>query len=541
MSTDSQSTTVDASTWNPTRHGTLITVVVTVTLTTLIAAALEMLVALAAAWGAALALAGGLWLATRSSWRVIAQYLAGVLVAPVGLTATGALAYTALTLSSTRFPQPTPAQGATEILAVIAHVIVVVGLLAAVFGACVAITDSVTPPALRALWGVTYRTLIVPALAAGTLIAVAVFGDVAISNSRQTVGTTVNNWVDIATSFFLTPTAGVPHVASLAVLLFAATVATSLVLRSLPLLAVLGNEHEPTLTAVRSRLNGLSWLFGILTIVGAGADLLLRDRQIRAELGETPYQYLVDATHVESLRMALAVIIAASAVLLAVSYTLKRAAQASAATSLERYSPLLSGATLTAGGFLVADPLVHQVQAFLITTLPSTITPGYRQLSTGVIAFYGPPAITLTALAAAFLITAAIIGGFRFGMWIRLLPSKTVGPALAGAGLFTASAFAGVGPLPNWLFFVSLVGSFVAWDSGHFAWQLGKEIGRHTPTRNAEAVHLTGTLLVGAAATTIAIATLQYATTLTFIDPTSIPAALVGAAASIFLLVFAIR
>lgn len=541
MSTDSQPTTVDESTWRPTRHGTLVTVAVTAALTTLIAAALELVVPLAAAWGTALALAGGLWFATRSSWRVVAQYLAGVLVAPVGLAAIGGLAYTALTLSSTRFPQPTPAQGATAILAIVAQLVVVVGLMIAVFGACVAIADLVTGTSLRALWGVTYRTLIVPVLAAGALTATAVLGGVAISNGRRTIGTSIDNGVDVATSFFLTPAGSAPNLTSLAVLLFATTATLGLALRSLPIIAVLGAEQESTLTAIRRRLANLSWALILLALVGAMVDLLLQEPQFRAELGETTVQYLVAATQVEPLRTVLAVVVAVNLALLTASYALKRVAQASAAASFERYSPLLSGATITAGVLLVAHPLVRRAQAFVIDALPPTMAPGYRRLSEGAISFLGPPAITLIALSAVLLATAAIVAGFRLGMWIRLLPSKTVGPALAGAGIFVASAFGGVGPLSEWLFFAGLVGSFVAWDSGHFAWRLGNEIGRHTPTRNAEAVHLAGTLTVGVAATAIAIAALQYATTITFIDPSSVPAALVGAATSIFLLVFAIR
>lgn len=541
MASHTQPATVDESTWRPTRRGTLISVGATVALTTLIAVSLGLVIPLAAGWVAALTLAGGLWLTTQSSWRVITQYLAGLLVAPLGLAASGGLAYAAVSLSGARFPQPTPAQGATAILSVVAQLIVVIGLMLAVFGACVAIADLVTQQSLRALSSITYRTLIIPILAAGSLAATAVLGTARLASQNQTVGNTVNEGITVITAFFLSPTANVPNASSLTLLLFATTATLALALRALPIVALFGEAYQQPLKTIQARLKRFSWAFILLLIIGVLADALLRQQQYRSEVGDSTYQYLVAATQVEPLRILLVVIIGVSVGSFAISYVLKRVAQASAAVSFERYSALLSGVTLAAGALVVANPLVKTTQSFIITALPSIMAPTYRQLSAGIITFYGPLTITLVALTTALISTASIIAGFRFGMWIKLLPAKTVGPALAGAGVFIATAFGGVEALPGWLVFAGIVGSFVAWDSGHFAWQLGQEVGRHTPTRNTEAVHLTGTLTIGVIASAIAIVALEYATTLSFIDPTTIPAALVGAAAAIFLLIFALR
>ncbi|MCD2201013.1 hypothetical protein LPA44_14085 [Halobacterium sp. KA-4] len=540
MASQTHSAAVDESTWRPTRQGTLVSVGVTIMLTTLIAASLGLLIPLATAWVAALTFAGGLWLATQSSWRVLAQYLAGLLVAPLGLAAAGGLTYAALSLSSTRFPQPTAAQGATAILSVSAQLIVVASLMLAVFGACVAIADLVTQTSLHALVHVTYRTLIIPVLAATTLATTAILGTATLSQ-QQTLATLVHDGVAVVTTYFLSPAATAPNLSSIALLLFTTTATLALALRALPVLEVVGTAHEETFQTIQTRLRKLTSVFVLLIIAGVLTDALLRQQQFRAEVSDPLYQSLITATQVEPLRIVLAVSISVTLGLLAISYVLKRIAQASAAVPFERYSALLSGATLTAAALVVATPLVETTQAFIITTLPTTMAPSYQRLSEGIIAFYGPPTITLVALTATLISAAGIIAGFRISMWVRLLPSKTVGPVLASVGVFVASAFGGVESLPGWLLFAGIVGSFVAWDSGHFAWQLGHEIGRHTPTRNIEAVHLAATLTIGGAASAIALIALNYATTLSFIDPTTIPAALVGAAAAIFLLVFALK
>ncbi|GAA0280603.1 DUF7519 family protein [Halobacterium noricense] len=537
----SQPTTVDESTWRPTRQATLISVLVTIAVTSLIAAWLDLLLPLATAWVAALSLAGGLWLATHSSWRVITQYLAGLLVAPLGLAATGGLAYAALSLSGTRFPQPTPAQGATAILEVVAQLIVVASLMLAVVGACVAIADLLTRASLRALSSVTYRTLVSPVLATTVLAAAAVIGTATLARQNQTVGSTVSDGLSVVTTYFLTPAAAAPQVASLVLLLFGTTATLGMALRALPIVALFGREHEAALHTIQGHLTKLTWGLILLIPIGVITDVLLRRPQFRSELSGSTYRLLIGATQLEPLRFLLAISIGVSLGLVVVSSVLKRLAQASAALSVARYSAALSGVTLTVVGVVVADPLVNTVQAFIVTSLPSTMAPTYRQLSGSVITFYGPATITLAALTAVLLSTAGMIAGFRLAMWIKLLPAKTVGPALSGAGLFVASAFGGVEALPGWVLFAGIIGSFVAWDSGHFAWQLGQEVGRHTPTRNTEAVHLAGTLAVGIVASAIAVAALTYATAISFIDPTTIPVALVGAAIAIFLLVFALR
>lgn len=542
MSPQSQPTTVDESTWRPTKHGTAITVCVTAGLTTLVALTLGQLVPLAAGWTAALSLTGGLWVATRPSRRVPARYLASILVAPFGLAAVGGLAYTAVTVGSAQLPQPTPAQSATAVLTVVAHLVVAAGLLTAVVGAASTTGNLVTRQSLRSLWDVTARTLAVPLLAATVLTAAAVVGNTAFTTGSQTAGTAAANAVDTATSFLLSPPPGKPNLSSLLVLGFAATTTLSRTLGSLPLELGLDDDQEDAVAELRGALGTVSWVLTLAILVGVFVDLLLRDPEFRVALDQSTYQYLVAGTQVEPLRYALAAVAVCCLGLLAVSYALKRLARTTSRASLTGYGPLLGGATITAAALAVASPLVQRVQTAVVAALPPALTPRYQQLSEGLLGFYGPQAVTAVALTVVVATTVAVIAAARVGMWLRLLPSRTAGPALAGAGLFVATAFAGVtDQLPAWLFFAGVVGSVVAWDSGHFAWQLGREIGRHTPTRNVEAVHLAGTLAVGGLATGVAVGARRYATTLSFGDPTTIPAALAAAAAAIFLLVVALR
>ncbi|MDH5020239.1 DUF7519 family protein [Halobacterium rubrum] len=542
MSPSSQPTTVDESTWRPTRYGTGITVCVTTALTALVALALDQVVPLAAGWTAALSLTAGLWLATRPTRRVPARYLASLLVAPLGVAAVGGLAYTAVVVGSAQFPPSTPAGTASAALAVVAQVVVAAGLLTAVVGAASTIGGLVTRRGLRSLWRVTLPTLFAPLLAATVLTAAAVVGDTALTSGGRTVGTAAANAVDTATSFFRSPPAGKPNLSSLLLLAFAAATTLSRTLGSLPLELGLDDDQIDAVSEFRGALRTVSWVLTLAILVGVFVDLLLRDPQFRGQLDQSVYQYLVAGTQVEPLRDALAAVTVGCLGLLAVSYALKRVARTTSRASLEGYGPLLGGATITAATFAVTGPLVQRVQAAVVAALPPALTPRYQQLSEGVLGFYGPHAVTTVGLSLVVGSTVAVVTAIWVGMWLRLLPSKTTGPALAGAGLFVATTFAGVtGSLPAWLFFAGIVGSFVAWDSGHFAWQLGREVGRQTPTRNVEAVHLAGTLAVGVLATGAALGVRRYATTISFVDPTTIPAALAGSAAAIFLLVVALR
>ncbi|MFC4406637.1 DUF7519 family protein [Haloarchaeobius iranensis] len=92
------------------------------------------------------------------------------------------------------------------------------------------------------------------------------------------------------------------------------------------------------------------------------------------------------------------------------------------------------------------------------------------------------------------------LGGVGFGLlaaglWRGVAPGITLG----SLGLFGAVVLAGtvLAPLTTLL---GGLGAVVAWDTGHHARSLGRQLGRESPTRAVELRHLGYALAVGATA-----------------------------------------
>jgi hypothetical protein len=529
------------SAWRPTRTATAVTVLVTAAMTALVATLLDIVVALGFAWLSAISLGGAAWFATRFRWQLIGTYLAGLLLAPLGLGVTVGLAYTGLTLAGSLFPQPTTAQSAAAILSMLAQLFVVAGVTVAVIGAVGTAVDVLSQSSLGSVWSVGYRTASVPLLAAGGLAASAVLGNVELASLNQTVAQTVQSTLDTTTSVVLSPGASSPHLTSLSGLLVIAALGVNRALDVLPLTELLGPQRASMIRTLRRHTLRAAYLGIIGVLVGVCTDFLIPVRVFRTELGPTAYQTLGSATVLTPVRMAFVVATGVSLAAIIVSWLLKRIAASSPSTATTDVGSLASGITIAAAALPLHNEVVWRVQSFIVTNLPDTMTGTYQRLSESVIAYYGTLTLALAGTAAVAVITVCLIVVLRMGVWLRMLPKQATGPALAGTGLFIATAFAGTQSLPPLVFLAGILASFLAWDAGRFGRTLGTEIGRRAHTRNAEATHLSATLIIGVAAVALALLVLNQATELTAINPTSVQAATAGIAGSLFLLVFAAR
>lgn len=536
-----ETTTVDDVTWRPTRGGTVVTVLLTAILTALVAVSLDLTLALGAAWVTALSLGGAIWFATTFRWNLVGRFLAGLLVSLFGFGTTIAVLYTGVTLSGSLFPQPTAAQSAAAILAMVAQLAVVFGVTIAVVGAVSSVGGLIDRSTLQSVWGVTIQAAVPLLVGAVGLATIAIVGRVQLQSLNQTVESTIRSGISEAVSMLLSPATSHPSLTSLAGLVLVTMWLLNTVIRTLPFAELLGSDRVQPLYSVQAATGYILFGSTLGILVGLCTDYFLPAAMIRQELSPSAYRLLVQATAFEPVRVVLFGLSVVCVLLIVVTTTVKWVATRSPGNATTRFAPVGSGVVIGGVALLLHSQLVWRVQAFVVQNLPGTVSGTYQRLSESVIHYYGTLTLTLGVFSVLLVVAAAVILLLRISIWTQVVPNTTTGPALTGAGLFLATAFAGTQSLPPALIFVGILGSFVAWDAGRFAWTLGREIGRHAPTQKVEAVHLSGTILVGGIATVLATTTLTYATEVTIINPTSVQAAAVGVAGSLFLLVFASR
>lgn len=540
-SIEPETTTVNDATWRPTRAGTAVTGLLTMVLTALVAVALDLIFALGAAVMTAVSLGGAIWFATRFRWKLVGRFFAGVLISLFGLGTTLGLLYTGVTLSGTLFPQPTIAQSATAILTMVAQLAVVFGVTIAVIGAVSCTSGLLDRSTLQTVWGIAVQTATPLFLGAVGLAAFAVVGKVQLQSLNQTVESTVRTGIQEGVSLLLAPTSSHPSLTSLAGLLLITVWLLNTAIRTLPLAELLGADRTEPLHAVQTLTARVLAASALGIPVGLCTDYLLPAEIIRQKVSPSAYRLLVEVTAFEPIRGGLLGLSVVSLLLILVTITLKWVATRSPGNATTRFAPIGSGFILGGLALVLHSQLVWRVQDFIIENLPRTVTGRYQRLSESVIQYYGTLTVTIVAFLLFLLVAVGVILMLRTSIWMRIIPNTTTGPALAGAGLFLATAFGGTQSLQPALIFVGILGSFVAWDAGRFAWILGQEVGRHAPTYKVEAVHLSGTILVGGIAILLAAMTLSYATEITVINPATVQATAVGVAGSLFMLVFATR
>jgi hypothetical protein len=162
----------------------------------------------------------------------------------------------------------------------------------------------------------------------------------------------------------------------------------------------------------------------------------------------------------------------------------------------------------------------------------STINPLLRQ--------YRPATLVVAML----VVMGSTTTGLYFGLFVvdfLLLPERAEGAALLSFGVFIAA----VGSLLNGVYalvgFIGIAGSLIAWDLNSNAVSLGRELGRHSPTRQSELVHASGSLLVATLGIVAAMAGLFLTGTISSPPSSIAPITAVISIFGLFALIFALR
>lgn len=182
--------------------------------------------------------------------------------------------------------------------------------------------------------------------------------------------------------------------------------------------------------------------------------------------------------------------------------TMKRIAQLEPQRTIRRSIPFVSG--------LVLAVVLVQFSSELVTLAVSGPLAKYRSTVELFSSRYSEATLVVVMLVVAG-VTPAGLYSVLLVIDYALLPEFADGAALLSAGLFVAAVgglLSGPSPIVG---FIGIAGSFIVWDLNTNAVSLGRELGRHTPTRQAELVHAGGSLLVATLGTVVAMGGLYLA------------------------------
>jgi hypothetical protein len=346
--------------------------------------------------------------------------------------------------------------------------------------------------------------------------------------------------------WLLAPDPVTTHLATLALLVAAAALGVRAAIGALPVAELLadrggGQTREDRVEQTR-RL--LGWAGGVALAAAPVVfltELVVGSAGLSQAAGASGYRLLVALSTAPGLRLLLVAATAIAVPLVVAVRLLRWVAQGSVATFANRLGPFVGGVVITAGAVIVARPVVRGLVGWVAGKLPAPFSSAFRETAGVFVDFYGAPTIVVLLAAVLVALTATFALLFRVGVVAGYLSGETAGYSLASGGLFVATAFAGTAGASPWLVFGGLVGSFLVWDTGRYGTTLGKEIGRHAPTRDAELVHAGGTLAVGflGAGLAYGIATTMESG-LSAGSPTSV-VALLGVLVGIVFLVAALR
>ena len=210
----------------------------------------------------------------------------------------------------------------------------------------------------------------------------------------------------------------------------------------------------------------------------------------------------------------------------------KRAAGVNPRRTILRGIPFATGGVVVVAAVQFGPELVNAALAGPFV--------GYRSVADPVLAEYRPATLVVAVSVAAGMTALVAYVGFTV-VNALLLPGHANGAALLSVGLFTASVGSLLGGPSPFVGFVGIAGSFVVWDVSTHAVSLGRELGRHTPTRRAELVHLCGSLLTAALGVTVGTTGLLLTGAIPSPPDRVAPVAAVVSIIGLFALVFSLK
>lgn len=198
-----------------------------------------------------------------------------------------------------------------------------------------------------------------------------------------------------------------------------------------------------------------------------------------------------------ALRWLLVVLVVGSLLPAVVARFLKRGYRTDAHAALVSGGPYLGAAAVVAGTLLVSGGLVAEIRTGLVSRAPAPVRPSTQELAADVVGFYGVRLFALGVVLVVVTVTVVMLGVLTLAVLTSFLPEGAGGPALAGNGVFVASAFALVLGEPLWVGIAGAVAGLVVRDAGSFGTTLARELG-DVPAARTELLHAGGSASVGA-------------------------------------------
>ncbi|WP_159904503.1 DUF7519 family protein [Salinirussus salinus] len=492
--------------------------------------------------GGALSLAGGFWAVSSERFRTVGQVAGGLLAFPVGVGFVVGTVGTALVLVEVYFPVPDAGLIAVNALLLVSRLGIVVGCVLATLGAVLGIRSVVDPATLSRYYWTVLRTGTVPLAVTATAAGGAVLSEL----RPGAAGVTPAGVAAGLLGWLAAPGPGL-HVASFFLAVSVAAMAVRAAVDSLPVAELVADSGagEPGARRVRTVRQWLLYA-GVATLglalAGLYVDVQFRTpARLAAAVGPGIAAPLAGLTGAAVLRAPLVAVGLAAAVAVSVTWALRRVARMSLTAAARRAGPVLVGGVLALGALALAGPAFDRLVAAVAGRLPSVFATEFREVAGSVEVFYGPGTVVLGAMTACLVVAGLLVLAARLLLWLGYLSRRRAGFALASAGLFLATVFAGTLETPAPLVFGGLVVSLLVWDAGEYGTTLGEEVGRRARTRSGELVHVGATLAVGLAGAGAALAARALLASRS-VDPSpAVTAGLVAALAGALLLVAALR
>jgi len=513
----------DENNWRPPRTSVILGVSIAIGVTAGLIGASGLAVAGVAAL-AGLATGGVLLLTTASKHRILSRLGAGVLVFVSGLLLLGCVALTfrsiradilALEASAALLRQP----------GIVGTVLLVGGAGIAFGGVSVVGRDSIRVRDFTRTIGFGIATLGLPGHALAGLALIDLFDPFGVS---EVIGITVDVLLGRAGSEPI-------NYLGLAVAWMLAVVAVTAVrlgMRYLPIAELVPSTHRDRVSDRLSRVQSALYRLQLLIIVGpVGVGLLDPIQGLGPDL-DTGLRILSGIATMSVLRGALlgAILLGVAAIVL--GGATKRFAGVTPSRIALRATPFVGSLVLVVAALRFAPDIVNTAVTGPLAGYRPTVEPLLRQ--------YSPATLVVAVVVIAGATPVVLYLGLLVVEYL-LLPEYADGGALLSVGVFVVavgSLLNGGSPLIG---FVGIASSFVVWDLTANAVSLGQELGRHTPTRQAELVHLSGSLLVATLGIAVAVAGLLLAEGIASPPERIAPVAAVVSIVGLFALIFGLK
>ena len=534
MSRDSTTSTDNSSrplvfegnNWRPSRTSVVLGVLIAVGSVAVLVATSGLAAAAVAAL-AGLSAGGVLLFVTASRYRIAKRVCASFSVFVSGLLLLGcvALAFRSVRSDVLGVQAPATLFGQPH---VVGTLLLVVGVAIAVGGASVTGRDSLSRHDYQSTVSFGILTISLPILAFAGLLTVELAGllfdlnEVAATTGDLLFGRTAStpiDYVGLVVTWLLT----------LVSLTF-----VRLGLKHLPIAELAPQSRrerlKTRLNGVQSMLYRLRFLLFVVPLCVPALELIRTNTSVG--LTDTYLRVVSAVGTASALRAVLLGGLLFGAVGVTVGGVTKRLARANPRRTVVRSIPFVSGLLIVVAALSFSSEAVN-----LAITGPLA---AYRAPVETLLQQYRPATLVVSVL--------VLVGGTSVGLYVALLtvdyvllPEYADGAALASVGVFIASVgslLSGTSPLVG---FVGIAGSFVVWDINTNAVSLGRELGRHTPTRQSELVHSGGSLLVAALGTGVAMAGLLLTKTVSPVPESIAPVTAVVSIVALFALIVGLR